>query len=45
MALGAIGKIADAKSLIRSAFAIREFTPCDTETWARVSERYRAIVK
>ena len=33
MALGIIGSLADAKSMIRSAFPIREFAPQDRETW------------
>jgi hypothetical protein len=37
--------MADAKSLIRSAFSIREFTPRDPETWGRAFDRYRTVVK
>jgi rhamnulokinase len=45
MALGLIGSLADAKTMIRSAFAIREFTPRDRDTWEAAYTRYRAIVK
>jgi rhamnulokinase len=45
MALGVIGSLADAKSMIRSAFPIREFIPRDRDTWEAAFARYRAIVK
>jgi rhamnulokinase len=45
VALGLIGSLSDAKTMIRSAFAIREFTPKDRDTWEAAYARYRAIVK
>jgi rhamnulokinase len=40
LALGVIGKLPDAKAMIRAAFPIREFSPRDTATWEKMYERY-----
>jgi rhamnulokinase len=45
MALGIIGRIPDARAMIRAAFPIREYTPRDAEAWGHALERYRSIVK
>jgi len=45
LALGAIKKMTEAKALIRAAFAIREFTPREPDTWAAAYHRYRVVVK
>jgi len=45
LGLGIIEKLTDAKSLIRAAFPIREFTPKDRETWDASYAKFRTIVK
>jgi sugar (pentulose or hexulose) kinase len=45
LGLGIIGKLSEAKSMIRSAFPIKEFGPRDRETWEKAYARFRTIVK
>ncbi len=45
LGLQVIDRLADAKSLIRAAFPIREFAPRERETWEKAYARFRTIVK
>ena len=45
MALGIIRRPADARSMIQSAFPIREFLPRDPDTWEKAYVRFRAAAK
>ncbi len=45
LALGAVGRLADIKELIRSAFPIREYKPKDPQTWEQAYQRYRQVVR
>ncbi len=45
LGLGVIGKLSEAKSMIRAAFPIREFAPRERETWEKAYAKFRTIVK
>ncbi len=45
LGLGVIGKLSDAKAMIRAAFPIREYAPRERETWDRAYEKFRTFVK
>ena len=45
LGLGIIGKLSEAKSMIRAAFPIKEFAPRERETWEKAYAKFKAIVK
>jgi sugar (pentulose or hexulose) kinase len=45
LGLGVIGKLSEAKSMIRAAFPIREFAPRERETWEKAYTKFRTFVK
>jgi rhamnulokinase len=43
--LGIIGKLSEAKVMIRASFPIREFAPRERDTWEKAYTKFRTIVK